>query len=242
MAGKDFYLVFNIHSNMELIKSFFDFVMNLDSHLFTMIIDYGPWVYALLFGIIFIETGVVVLPFLPGDSLLFAAGTFCAGVMNKAGETAQLNLSICLLLLIAAAFLGDSLNYYLGKTIGLKALSWKIGGKQLVKPKYIDQTQEFYVEHGSKAIIVARFVPIVRTFAPFVAGIGNMHYKKFIKYNLIGGVAWVLLLVFVGYFFGNLSFVKNNFEIVTLGIIILSLIPVVYGYFKEKSKYKQNLE
>ena len=219
-------------------NSILDFLLHLDSHLFTMIVDYGPWVYGILFGFIFIETGLVVMPFLPGDSLLFAAGTFCAGVQNETGETAQLSLWIILLSLIAAAALGDSLNYYLGKTVGLKVLGWKIAGKHLVGQKNIDKTHDFFDKHGPKTIILARFVPIIRTFAPFVAGIGDMHYGKFIRFNIIGATAWVLLLVFVGYFFGNLPFVKDNFEIVVLGIIVLSLVPVAIEFFRNRKKKK----
>ncbi|MCM4157939.1 DedA family protein [Gramella sp. AN32] len=216
-------------------QNILDYFLNLDSHLFTMILDYGTWVYAILFLIIFVETGLVVLPFLPGDSLLFAAGTFCAGVQNEAGDLAQLNLWIIILSLTAAAILGDSLNYYLGKTIGLKVLAWKIGGKNLVSQKHIDRTKSFFEKHGSKTIIIARFVPIVRTFAPFVAGIGDMHYGKFIRFNIIGGGVWVLVLTLTGYFFGNLPFVKNNFEYVILGIVALSLIPVILQFFRKKT-------
>ncbi|WP_373055792.1 DedA family protein [Zunongwangia sp. H14] len=216
-----------------------DFFLHLDSHLFTMILDYGFWIYAVLFAFIFIETGLVVLPFLPGDSLLFAAGSFCAGVQNDAGQTAELNLWIVLLIMAAAAIMGDSLNYYLGKTIGLKVLAWKAFGKPLVSEKHIDKTRAFYDKHGPKTIILARFVPIVRTFAPFVAGIGDMHYGKFIRFNVIGGIMWVLILVLVGYFFGNLTFVKNNFELVILGIVVLSLLPVAFQFFKGKKSKKK---
>lgn len=211
-----------------------DFFLHLDQHLFTMIIDYGPWVYGILFLIIFIETGLVVLPFLPGDSLLFAAGTFCAGVQNDAGETAQLTLWIVLLLMILAAVLGDSLNYYLGKTVGLKVLSWKIGDKKIVNEKYIERTKKFYDKNGPKTIIIARFVPIIRTFAPFVAGIGEMNYEKFIRFNVIGGAAWVVILTLNGYFFGNLPFVKDNFEFVILGIVAISLIPMAVQFFRKR--------
>jgi len=206
-----------------------------------MILDYGVWIYAILFAFIFIETGLVVMPFLPGDSLLFAAGTFCAGVVNDAGETAELNLWIILSSLIVAAILGDSLNYYLGKTIGMKVLGWRIFGKQLVSQKHIDKTQEFYDNHGAKTIILARYVPIVRTFAPFVAGVGNMHFGKFIKFNVIGGITWVVLLVLVGYFFGNLTFVKNNFELVIIGIVILSLLPMIIEFLRSKFKNKDTV-
>lgn len=216
-------------------QNILDFFLNLDSHLFTMIVNYGAWVYGILFLIIFIETGFVIMPFLPGDSLLFAAGTFCAGVTNSAGEAAELNLWFILVAMIAAAFLGDSLNYYFGKTIGLKVLGWHIGNKKLVSQKNIDKTKDFFDKHGPKAIFIARFVPIIRTFAPFVAGIGEMHYGKFIRFNLTGGAVWVLLLVLTGYFFGNLPFVKNNFEFVILGIVVLSLIPVGVQFLKKKN-------
>jgi len=176
------------------------------------------------------------MPFLPGDSLLFVAGTFCAGVVNEAGNKAELNLYIVIVLLIIAAVIGDSLNYYLGKTIGLKLISWKIKGRQLVKQKHIDQTHVFYEKHGPKTIIIARFVPIVRTFAPFVAGIGAMNYAQFIRYNILGGCAWVIGLVLMGYFFGNLPFIQKNFELVVFGIIILSLLPMVIEAIRAKFK------
>jgi membrane-associated protein len=218
---------------MTLLKDFLDFFLHLDTHLFVLIQDYGMWIYGILFLIIFVETGLVVMPLLPGDSLLFAAGTFCAGVV-KNGETAELNLFLVLALLIVAAILGDGLNYFLGKKIGLKVLQWKIGNRQLVKQKYIDQTHAFYEKHGSKTIIIARFVPIVRTFAPFVAGIGNMSYQKFLRFNVIGGVAWVSGLTMLGYFFGNMPFVQKNFELVIFGIIGLSLLPMIFELLKAK--------
>ena len=221
---------------MEIIKSLIDLILNLDENLFLMIQNYGVWVYAILFLIIFVETGLVIMPFLPGDSLLFAAGAFCAGVVNDAGQTAELNLWFVLSLLTAAAIIGDGLNYFFGKTIGLKALTWKIKGRQIVKQKYIDQTHKFYEKHGPKTIIIARFVPIVRTFAPFVAGIGEMKYVKFLRFNIIGGVAWVTGLTLMGYFFGNLPFVKKNFELVIFGIIGLSLLPMVYEIVRNKMK------
>ena len=223
---------------IEIIKSLLDFILNIDENLFLLIQNYGFWVYAILFVIIFIETGLVVTPFLPGDSLLFAAGAFCAGVINEAGDTAELNLWIILPSLIVAAILGDGVNYYIGKTIGLKILTWKIRGRQIVKQKYIDKTHEFYEKHGPKTIIIARFVPIVRTFAPFVAGIGEMKYVKFLRYNIIGGLGWVIGVTLSGYFFGNLPFVKKNFEIVVFSIIIISLLPMVYEALKAKFKKK----
>lgn len=220
---------------MDYIKQLLDFFLHLDTYLFTFIQEYGIWIYAILFLIIFVETGLVVMPLLPGDSLLFAAGTFCAGVIED-GQTAQLNLWLVLGLLIIAAVLGDGLNYYFGKTIGLRVLSWKIKGRQIVKQSYIDKTHEFYEKHGSKTIIIARFVPIVRTFAPFVAGIGQMEYAKFIRFNLIGGIAWVVGLTLLGYFFGNLDIVQNNFEIVIFGIIGLSLLPMIIEIIRQKLK------
>lgn len=219
---------------MEFFTSVLDFFMNLDKHLFTMIMDYGVWIYLILFLIIFVETGLVVMPFLPGDSLLFAAGTFCAGVIGATGEMASLNLWLVLGLLFLAAVLGDTVNYFLGKNVGLKILNWKIGDKQLVNPKYIDQTHEFYERNGPKTIIIARFVPIVRTFAPFVAGIGSMHYSTFIRYNIIGGFVWVFGLTLAGYFFGNIPIVRENFETVIFGIIGISLLPMVWEYINMK--------
>jgi membrane-associated protein len=220
---------------MDYIKQLIDFILHLDDYLFVLIQDYGIWIYAILFLIIFVETGLVVMPLLPGDSLLFAAGTFCAGVV-KDNEMAQLNLWVVLSLLIVAAILGDGLNYYFGKTIGLKVLTWKIKGRQIVQQKYIDKTHEFYEKHGPKTIIIARFVPIVRTFAPFVAGIGQMEYSKFIRFNVIGGTVWVLGLTLMGYFFGNLDIVQNNFEIVIFGIIGLSLLPMMIEIIRQKLK------
>lgn len=222
---------------MTLLKDFLDFFLHLDVHLFALIQDYGTWIYGILFLIIFVETGLVVMPLLPGDSLLFAAGTFCAGVIQD-GETAELNLFIVLALLIVAAILGDGLNYFLGKTIGLKALTWKVGNRQIVQQKYIDQTQAFFENHGSKTIIIARFVPIVRTFAPFVAGIGNMSYRNFFRYNVIGGIAWVCGLTLLGYFFGNLDIVRKNFEIVIFGIIGISLLPMIIEILRAKLSSK----
>lgn len=220
---------------MDYLKQLIDFILHLDDYLFVLIQDYGIWIYAILFLIIFVETGLVVMPLLPGDSLLFAAGTFCAGVV-KDNEMAQLNLWVVLALLIVAAILGDGLNYYFGKTIGLKALTWKIKERQIVQQKYIDKTHEFYEKHGPKTIIIARFVPIVRTFAPFVAGIGQMEYSKFIRFNIIGGTVWVLGLTLLGYFFGNLEFVQKNFELVIFGIIGLSLLPMIVEIIRQKLK------
>jgi len=222
---------------MDIIHQLIDFILHLDSYLFTMIMDYGNWIYLILFLIVFVETGLVVMPLLPGDSLLFAAGTFCAGVVQN-GQTAELNIMIIIPLLICAALLGDNLNYYVGKNIGLKVMQWKIRGRQLVKQAYIDKTQSFYDKHGPKTIIIARYVPIVRTFAPFVAGVGQMKYFKFLKFSIIGAFTWVFALTFLGYFFGNLPIVQRNFEIVIFGIIGLSLLPMLIEYIKAKRKRK----
>lgn len=213
---------------MDWLKDFIDFFLHLDEHLQAMIAEYGTTTYVILFLIIFVETGVVIMPFLPGDSLLFAAGAFAA--------TGSLNLTVLLLLLLLAAFLGDTTNYLIGKHLGIKILKWKVRNRQLVKQAHIDKTHQFFEKHGPKTIILARFVPIVRTFAPFVAGIGEMNYTKFISFNIIGGVIWVFGLTLLGFFFGNIPIVKENFEIVIFGIIFLSLIPIIV----EAIRYRMN--
>lgn len=213
-----FYSSLRLHF-MEYLKDFLDFFLHLDEHLQRIISEYGTTTYAILFTIIFVETGLVVMPLLPGDSLLFAAGTFAA--------LGSLNIYLLIGLLFIAAVLGDTLNYVMGKRIGLKVLQWRIGGRQLVKQEYIDKTHSFYEKYGAKTIIIARFVPIVRTFAPFVAGIGEMNYGKFISYNIIGGAVWVGGLTLLGYFFGNIPIVKRNFETVILAIIFLSVLPML---------------
>ena len=220
---------------MDLINQLIDFILHLDAHLFALIMDYGNWIYLILFMIVFVETGLVVMPLLPGDSLLFAAGTFCAGVVQN-GQTAELSLWIVIPLLCSAAFIGDNLNYYIGKNIGLKVMQWKIRGRQIVKQSYIDKTQAFYDKHGPKTIILARYVPIVRTFAPFVAGVGRMKYFKFLKYSIIGGITWVFALTLMGFFFGNLPIVQRNFETVIFGIIGLSLLPMLIEFIRAKIK------
>ena len=220
---------------MDIIHQLIDFILHLDAYLFTMIMDYGNWIYLILFLIVFVETGLVVMPLLPGDSLLFAAGTFCAGVVHN-GQTAELNILIIIPLLICAALIGDNLNYYIGKNIGLKVMQWKIRKRQIVKQAYIDKTQSFYDKHGPKTIIIARYVPIVRTFAPFVAGVGQMKYFKFLKFSIIGAITWVFALTLLGYFFGNLPIVQRNFEVVIFGIIGLSLLPMVIEFIRAKMK------
>jgi membrane-associated protein len=225
---------------MEVISNFIDFFLHLDDHLFSLIREYGTWIYAILFLIIFVETGLVIMPLLPGDSLLFAAGTFCAGVTNKElGQTAELNLWLVLILLIVAAILGDGVNYLIGRNLGTRMLNWKIKKRPIVKEKYVRQTEEFFEKNGSKTIIIARFVPIVRTFAPFVAGIAKMNYGRFLQFNVIGAILWVVGLTLLGYFFGNMPIVKENFEVVIFGIIGISLIPMFIEVIKARKRMQE---
>ena len=213
---------------MEVINFLIDFVLHMDVHLTEIISNYGTWTYGILAGVIFMETGFVVTPFLPGDSLLFAAGTFAA--------LGSLNPFLLFGLLATAAVLGDTVNYHIGQYIGERAFSGEI---KFLKQEYLEKTQEFYDKHGGKAIILARFVPIIRTFAPFVAGVGTMKYRKFISYNLIGGVVWVALFISMGYFFGNIPFVKKNFELVIFAIIAISFIPPIYEFLKARKEIKE---
>jgi membrane-associated protein len=202
---------------MNIIRQIIDLILHLDRFLGQIIQNYGIWTYALLFLVIFMETGFVVTPFLPGDSLIFAAGTF-AGM-------GYLNLWVLWIVLCGAAILGDTVNYWIGHYVGPRAFS---GNIRFLKKEYLDRTHAFYEKHGGKTIIIARFIPIIRTFAPFVAGIGAMTYPKFISYNVIGGVAWVSLFLFGGYFFGGLPFIQNNFAFVILAIIFISILPAVF--------------
>ncbi|MEP7176075.1 MAG: DedA family protein [Gemmatimonadales bacterium] len=208
---------------MDLLKQFVDLFLHLDTHLSQVIAQYGTWTYLILFLIVFCETGLVVTPFLPGDSLLFAAGTFAA--------LGKLDLWLMMLLLMAAAILGDTVNYWVGAAIGPRAFS---GDLKLLKKKHLDRTQAFYERHGGKTIILARFVPIVRTFAPFVAGVGTMSYGRFLLYNVVGAALWVGLLVPAGYFFGNIPVVRENFTIVILVIVALSVMPIVVEAVRSK--------
>lgn len=202
-----------------------DYFLHLDEILPQITSNYGTWTYAILFLIIFLETGVVVTPFLPGDSLLFAAGAVAA--LDNSG----LNVVFLFILLSIAAVLGDTANYWIGHTIGPRAFS---GSVPFLKKEYLERTHQFYEKYGGKAIVLARFVPIVRTFAPFVAGIGSMNYSRFIFYNIFGGVLWCAIFIFLGYYFGNLPFVKKNFELVIIVIILISLLPPVIEYFQSK--------
>lgn len=214
---------------MDLIKSLIDFILHIDHHLVEIVNDYKTWTYFILFLIIFAETGFVVTPFLPGDSLLFAAGAIIA--------KPETNLSILFMwiLLITAAILGDLVNYHIGKYMGAKAFSGKY---KFLKAEYLNKTQAFYYKHGGKTIIYARFIPIIRTFAPFVAGIGTMTYGKFATYNVIGAMAWVTSFLFIGYYFGGLPIIKSNFTYVIFGIILLSVLPPVIEYVREQRKNK----
>ena len=211
---------------MEFIQTLIDLFLHLDEHLGLIIAKYDTWTYLLLFLVIFMETGLVVTPFLPGDSLLFAAGTFASPALGS-----PLNIWVLLALLSAAAILGDTVNYWIGHFIGPKAFS---GNVRFLKKDYLDRTHAFYEKYGGKTIVIARFVPIVRTFAPFVAGVGAMSYGKFITYNVVGGLAWVFLFTLAGYFFGNLPFVKDNFSLVVIAIILISIMPAVYEVAKER--------
>jgi membrane-associated protein len=208
---------------MDLVKQLVDLFLHLDKHLAEILRDYGTWTYLILFLIVFCETGLVVTPFLPGDSLLFAAGTFAA--------LGSLSPWVLFAALSAAAILGDTANYWIGKKIGPRAFT---GTVRFLKQEHLRKTEAFYEKHGRKTIILARFVPIVRTFAPFVAGVGSMNYPVFLAYNVIGGVAWVALCVFSGYFFGNIPAVKRNFSLVILAIILISTLPLMWEAWKSR--------
>lgn len=214
---------------IDYIYVFIDFIINIDVHLTEIVNQYGWQTYFMLFIIVFWETGVVIWPFLPGDSLLFAAGSI------SALPDSPLNPIALFFLLSTAAILGDTTNYWIGHYIGPRA--FKKDGKFL-KKKYLDKTSDFYDKYGVRTIIIARFVPIVRTFAPFVAGVGKMHYRRFLTYNVVGAVLWNFLFVGAGYFFGSLNFIKNNFSLVILAIIVLSCLPIVIEYIMAKRKNK----
>jgi membrane-associated protein len=201
---------------MDLFRTIVDLFLHLDKHLSQVISHYGVWTNLILFLIVFAETGLVVTPFLPGDSLLFAAGTFAA--------LGALDVPLLLVLLVAAAIIGDTVNYWVGAWIGPRAFSGRV---RWLRKDYLDRTRAFYEKHGGKTIIIARFIPIIRTFAPFVAGVGAMSYGKFLLYNVVGAVLWVGLFVLGGFFFGNIPVVKENFTIVILAIIAISVMPIV---------------
>ena len=208
---------------MELIQEAINLVLHLDDHLAAIVRDYGGWTYAILFAIIFAETGLVVTPFLPGDSLLFATGALAA--------TSPLNVWFVIPWLTLAAILGDSVNYSIGARIGPQVFD---GRSRFFKREHLERTNQFYEKYGGKTIIIARFVPIVRTFAPFVAGIGAMNYAKFITYNVVGAILWVWSLTLAGYFFGNIPVVQENFGLVIIAIIVISLLPGVFEFIKAR--------
>jgi membrane-associated protein len=208
---------------MEWMTQAVDLFLHLDEHLANVFTTYGTWTYAILFAIIFLETGVVVTPFLPGDSLLFAAGALCA--------TGGMNPVVLFVLLTIAAILGDSVNYAIGRHIGPRVFREDV---RWLKREHLERTQKFYEKHGGKTIVLARFLPIVRTFAPFVAGVGSMNYGRFVFYNVAGGIAWTSIFVFGGYFFGNLPVVREHFELVILGIIGVSVVPILWELVKKR--------
>ncbi len=209
---------------MELIKWFIDIVLHLDKHLDLVIRSYGFWTYGIFFLIVFLETGFVVTPFLPGDSLLFAAGAFAA--------LGSLNVEWLIILLSIAAIAGDTVNYWIGHIVGPKVFSKE--KSRFLNKEYLEATHRFYEKYGGKTIILARFIPIIRTFAPFVAGIGSMTYGRFITYNVVGGISWVVIFVLGGYFFGNIPFIKQNFSLVIAAIIFLSILPGIIEFFRHR--------
>jgi membrane-associated protein len=211
---------------MELMNTFIEILLHLDKHLDLIIRNYGIWTYAIFFFIIFLETGLVVTPFLPGDSLLFAIGSFAA--------LGSLDVRVSIVSLSIAAIAGDTVNYWIGDFIGPKVFSKE--KSRFLNKEYLYRTHRFYEKYGGKTIVLARFIPIIRTFAPFVAGVGSMTYGRFIVYNVIGGIAWVVMFVFGGYFFGNIPFVKNNFSLVIFAIIFISILPGVIEFLRSRKR------
>lgn len=211
---------------MELIASFFDVLVHLDQHLTALVARYGVWVYAILFLIIFCETGLVVTPFLPGDSLLFVAGAVAAA--------GGMDVHLLAALLIVAAILGDTVNYAFGHYIGPRVFHFD--DSVWLNRRHLERAHAFYERHGGMTIVIARFIPIIRTYAPFVAGIGAMTYRRFLAYNVAGAVLWVVLLLYAGYFFGNIPIIKQNLTLVIIGIIILSILPGVFEYLRQRGR------
>ncbi len=205
-----------------MLTNIISFILHLDGHLAALVASYGTWVYGFLFLIIFLETGLVITPFLPGDSLLFVAGAMAA--------VGDFNIWLLLIILSVAAILGDTVNYAMGKYFGEKVFS------KFIKKEHLEKTQNFFDKYGKKTIILARFVPIIRTFAPFVAGVGKMHYFTFLSFNIIGALVWVSLFTLSGFFFGNLPIVKENLGFIILGIIFVSLLPILFEYLKHKKQ------
>jgi membrane-associated protein len=211
---------------MELLAGFLNIVLHLDAHLLVLVQEYGMWVYAILFAIIFAETGLVVAPFLPGDSLLFVIGALCG--------MGALELQVAIPLLIFAAFSGDNTNYWVGRLIGLRVLNR--ASPRFIKYEHLEKTRAFYAKHGGKTIIFARFLPVIRTFAPFVAGIGTMNYRLFISFSALGSVAWIGSLTLAGYFFGNIPVIKNNLTLMVIVIVFISFIPAILEYIKHRRR------
>jgi membrane-associated protein len=207
---------------MEYIRMLIDFILHIDKHLFEIVKEYDNWTYLILFLIVFCETGLVVTPFLPGDSLLFAAGALAAA--------GSLSIPVLFVVILAATFLGDNSNYFIGRFLGHKIYEKDY---KLIKRKYIDRTHQFYEKHGGKTVIIARFIPIIRTFAPFVAGAGTMRYPRFISFSAVGTILWVSTFCFAGYFFANNDFVKQHFSIVVLALIIIPGLPALYAFTSE---------
>ena len=216
---------------LELLKNFIDIILHIDVHLQQWVTDYRTWTYLILFVIIFMETGLVVTPFLPGDSLLFAAG------MVAALHGHPLNIIILIPLLIIAAFTGDNTNYFFGKLLGQTVYEKNY---RMIRREYLDKTHAFYEKHGGKTLIIARFMPIIRTFAPFVAGVGAMSYLRFISFSIVGNILWVVSFSLAGFFFGNIPLVRNNFTIVIFGIIFISLLPMIIAMFRKALEKKMN--
>ena len=211
---------------MELITSFIDVVLHLDRHLQWLVATYGIWVYLILFAIIYCETGLVVTPFLPGDSLLFVAGAVAAG--------GAIDVHTLFAILALASFSGDNTNYWVGRFVGPRL--FRRSGSRVLNPAHLERTQQFYERHGGKTIVIARFVPIVRTFAPFVAGMGRMIYPRFLSYSFAGSILWIGSLTYAGYYFGNLPFVRQNLSFVIIGIIVLSLMPGLVEFLRSRSR------
>ena len=215
---------------MEIIKYLIDFILHLDKHLPELVLEYHTWTYLILFLIVFCETGLVVTPFLPGDSLLFAAGTLAG--------SGKLDAVILMLVLYAAAFIGDNTNYFIGRWVGPAVFEKDF---RLLKKEYLLKTQSFYDLHGGKTLVIARFMPILRTFAPFVAGVGSMVYKRFLGFSLLGNFLWIVLFITAGYYFGKLEFIQKHFSLVTLAIIAISFVPILIGIVNHKLKAKKEI-
>ncbi|MFZ2163510.1 MAG: DedA family protein [Sideroxyarcus sp.] len=209
---------------MEILAAFIDIVLHLDTHLLVLVQEYGVWIYAILFAIIFAETGLVITPFLPGDSLLFVIGALCG--------MGSLELQVAMPLLILAAFMGDNTNYWVGRLLGLRLLNHP--NQRWIKHEHLEKTHAFYEKHGGKTVIFARFLPIIRTFAPFVAGIGTMNYRLYVTFSIVGGVAWIGSLTLAGYFFGNIPVIKENLTLMILVIIFISFVPAILEFIKHR--------